>query len=331
MSADGDVRELLGAYALDALEPDEVAAVESLLARDPEAAAEAARLRSVTGMLALAEATRPPSELRETTLTSAHSRRAARPESAQLALYSRETERALAVIATLAPTEGAVVTANGLTVHDLVTHLAAVESLIVEALGGVSGYDDEPDNIDGRTAAILPRYADRPVADAAAEWQRLIGLIRRHAGDVGRTVAWRGGELMVGDLLIARSFEIWTHGDDLRRIRLEPIAPPDAESIALMSDLSVRWLPLGLELVGRARVGQSVRFKLTGAGGGEWTVPLGLDGGVSEPGTEVQIDVLDWCLVTAERMGAAETPFGVSGDESIATDLLVAAPAFATL
>jgi len=332
MNADGDVRELLGAYALDALDPDEVAAVEALLARDPVAAAEAERLRSVAGMLALAEAVHPPSELREATLASARSRRAARPESPQLELYGRETTRAVAAIATLDPADNELVTANGLRVHDLVTHLAAVESLIVESLDGVSGFDDAPADIDGRTAALLPLYADRPVADAANEWQRLIGLIRLHAGDGSRLVAWRGGELSVGDLLIARSFEIWTHGDDVRRARSQPIEPPDAESIALMADLSVRWLPLGLELVGRARVGQSVRLGLTGPGGGEWTVPLGLDaGGAGKPAAEVRFSALDWCLVTAERMHGAEVPFDVSGDVSVATDLLVAAPAFSTL
>jgi uncharacterized protein (TIGR03083 family) len=283
-------------------------------------------------MLALAEAVHPPSELREATLTSARSRRGARRESPELALYGREADRAVAEITTLVRTDNELVTPNGLSVHDLVTHLAAVESLIVKALGGESGFDDAPADIDGRTAALLPLYTDRPVADAADEWQRLIGLIRLHAGDASRLVAWRGGELSVGDLLIARSFEIWTHGDDLRRVRSQPIEPPDAATIARMADLSVRWLPLGLELVGRARVGQSVRLGLTGPGGGEWTVPLGLDAGDGgDPVAEVRFSVLDWCLVTAERMHGAEVSFGVSGDVSVATDLLVAAPAFSTL
>jgi uncharacterized protein (TIGR03083 family) len=330
MSADGDVRELLGAYALDALSADEAAEVEALLVRDPEAAAEAARLRSVAGLLALADAARPPTGLRETTMESARSRRAAR-DSPPLALYNRETERVLTVIETLRPDQDAV-TANGLTVPDLVIHLAAVDSLIVEALGGRSGHDDAPTDIDGRTAALCATFAARPIADAWREWQRLVGLIRLHAGDVSRSVAWRGGDLTVGDLLIARAFEVWTHGDDLRRVRSEPSAPPSPESVALMSDLSVRWLPLGLELVGRARLGQSVRLELTGAGGGEWTVPLGLDAAATaEPAATVRIDVMDWCLVTAERMNASDVQVEVTGDVTVAGDLLVAAPAFSTL
>ena len=45
-SSDEETAELLGAYALNACEPDEAAAVEELLARRPDLAAEAARLSS---------------------------------------------------------------------------------------------------------------------------------------------------------------------------------------------------------------------------------------------------------------------------------------------
>ncbi|MGH9027469.1 MAG: hypothetical protein ACRDWD_15340 [Acidimicrobiia bacterium] len=93
MSADGDVRELLGAYALDALADHEVDEVEALIARDPDAAAETDRLRSVAGSLALAEASRPPSSIRDVVFTSASVRRPARPESSQLSRDGREAAR----------------------------------------------------------------------------------------------------------------------------------------------------------------------------------------------------------------------------------------------
>jgi uncharacterized protein (TIGR03083 family) len=329
----GDARDVLGAYALDAVEPNEVDEIEALLARDPDAAAEADRLRGVAGLLALAEGIRPPPSLRDDMLASARARRAARPDGPQLARYGRETERALAVIGTLTPDDEPLVTVNGLSAQELVVHVAAVESLIVEALGGVSGHDDAPTEIDGRTAALLSKFARRPLGDAVDEWQRLIGLVRLHAGDPSRSVSWRGGELSAGDLLIARSFEVWTHGDDLRRARGEQLEPPDPEGLTLMSDLSVRWLPLGLELVGRARPGETVRLELTGPGGGNWTVPLGLDmpPALPEPVAVVRVDVVDWCLLAAERLPTGDVGVEVTGEESVAADLLAAAPAFSTL
>jgi uncharacterized protein (TIGR03083 family) len=333
VTADNDVRELLGAYALDALSAGEVEAVEALIARDADAAAEADRLRGVAGLLALAEAIQPPASVRDTVFAAATARRPPAAARGPLALYERETARTLSVVERSAAAAGEVTTPNGLSAHDLVTHLAAVESLVVEALGGISGHEDAPADIDGRTAALLPRYRGRPLAAATSEWRRLHHLVRAHAGDPARPVAWRGGELSVGDLLVARAFEIWTHGDDLRRVGHEETAPPDGEGLALMSDLSARWLPLGLELVGRARPGAAARLELTGAGGATWTVPLGgaAPGSDAEPVATVRVGVVEWCRVVAERLDPTAVRFEVDGDVTVAADLLAAAPAFATL
>ncbi|MBX9244759.1 hypothetical protein ICW40_08035, partial [Actinotalea ferrariae] len=53
---DGEVRDLLGAYALDAVDDLERRAVERLVARDPEAAAELAELRATAAELGAASA-----------------------------------------------------------------------------------------------------------------------------------------------------------------------------------------------------------------------------------------------------------------------------------
>ncbi|MDQ0372864.1 anti-sigma factor [Cellulomonas humilata] len=63
-----DVRSLLGAYALDAVDPDERAAVERLVATDPSAAAELAQLTAVAATLGDAVAGEPPAALRASVL-----------------------------------------------------------------------------------------------------------------------------------------------------------------------------------------------------------------------------------------------------------------------
>ncbi|KQY22201.1 hypothetical protein ASD16_16375 [Cellulomonas sp. Root485] len=67
-SAADDVRSLLGAYALDAVDPDERAAVERLIATDPSAAAELAQLTAVAATLGDAVAGEPPAALRTSVL-----------------------------------------------------------------------------------------------------------------------------------------------------------------------------------------------------------------------------------------------------------------------
>lgn len=65
---DDDARDLLGAYALDALDDDERQAVERLVARDPSAAQEARELLATAELLGAAVAGAPPADLRAATL-----------------------------------------------------------------------------------------------------------------------------------------------------------------------------------------------------------------------------------------------------------------------
>jgi anti-sigma factor RsiW len=56
--------ELLGAYALDACDDVETAAIEAHIAECADCAAEAARLKTVAGWIGASEATTPPEDLR---------------------------------------------------------------------------------------------------------------------------------------------------------------------------------------------------------------------------------------------------------------------------
>jgi hypothetical protein len=65
---DAATRELIGAWALDALDPDERARVDDLLARDPDADREARSLRETAAVLAAAAAVPAPDEVRAAVL-----------------------------------------------------------------------------------------------------------------------------------------------------------------------------------------------------------------------------------------------------------------------
>ncbi|MDC7123407.1 anti-sigma factor [Cellulomonas fimi] len=68
MSEHDDVRALLGAYALDAVDDDERRAVEALVAADPDAARELADLRAVAARLGAAVEAEPPVGARDAVL-----------------------------------------------------------------------------------------------------------------------------------------------------------------------------------------------------------------------------------------------------------------------
>jgi hypothetical protein len=61
---DTDLEELLGAYALDACEPEEAVALELLFVRRPDLARDAARLADAAVWIAASEALEPPASVR---------------------------------------------------------------------------------------------------------------------------------------------------------------------------------------------------------------------------------------------------------------------------
>ena len=60
-----EFEDLIGAYALDACEPEEAAALDKFVATDARAAAEVERLREAAATLASIGARRPPTDLRD--------------------------------------------------------------------------------------------------------------------------------------------------------------------------------------------------------------------------------------------------------------------------
>src|SRR5204862_7070295 len=125
--------ELLGAYALDAVDADEAVAVEEYLARAPHASQEVARLRNAAAWIGATEALTPPPELHDTVLAEARARRAttlgrSTPEDPVLAIYLSVTSRFDAVLDEVTDESLDVRTFNGLTVAELVIHLASMES-----------------------------------------------------------------------------------------------------------------------------------------------------------------------------------------------------------
>jgi anti-sigma-K factor RskA len=110
--SDEDIMDLLAAYAVDALEPAEIAQVSRLLAERPELRAILAELRAAADQLpyALPEAA-PPPELRQRVLDRATGRAPARSLAAPVALARRArvwvlTLGALAAVAVVAAVLG---------------------------------------------------------------------------------------------------------------------------------------------------------------------------------------------------------------------------------
>jgi uncharacterized protein (TIGR03083 family) len=328
---DAEVEELLGAYALDACEPDEVAEIEAVLARRPDLVREADLLSTAAAWIGASEALQPPSNLRTSVLAAARARRIG-PTDPVIDLYLSFSERFQRAVGALPDDALDAITPNGLSAHDLVVHMAAQESLLAQNLGVPTIPDlDEPEIVP-RTYALLRRFADRDLDDAVSLWRDAVEANRAWAvANRDHTALWRDLGLTRDDALLVRAFEAWIHADDLLRAAGSETVPPEPRHLALMSDLAGRVLPLSLAVTGRVREGKTARLVLTGDGGGEWLVAMDAREPSPVPDVTLTADVVDWCMLVGDRVAPADLPHSVAGDPALAEDLIASASALATL
>jgi uncharacterized protein (TIGR03083 family) len=330
---DTTLDDLLGAYALDAVEPAEAAAVEEYIECAPSAATELARLRNAAAAIGATEAFAPPPGLFGSVLSAARTRRPAHTDDPFLAVYLNETARYDALLDTVPADALDVLTFNGLTVQELVIHLTAMESAVAAAIGRATVPDVTENDIERRTSVFIARFRGRPLRDVRPLWRVSVNALAQwsqHAA-AGKRVHVFGLPFPRESILVARAFETWTHADDIRRALGRELSPPEPDVLHRMANLSVTTMPASLEIVERAHRGKTARVVLTGAGGGDWLIPLGFSETSEAADLVLTADVVGWCRVASERLAPAALARHVEGDPALADDLLAASSAFATL
>jgi uncharacterized protein (TIGR03083 family) len=317
--------DLIGAYALDACEPDEVAALDAYVDAHPEAAPDLERLRAAAAALGSAGALRPPPDLRGRMLDVAAERVAAVSPTEAI---QAETDRFDDLLASIGDNDLAAITENGLTVHELVAHVEAIDRAFIDAAatGDVIGAGE----VETITHAVLPEHVGESFATTVTRFRRtrqdLIALGDR--ADADQRIGGYGS----GDSLVIRAFETWTHHDDIRHTLGREEAPAAPAVMRTMTELAMRSLPVAMAARGTARPDRTARFVLTGPGGGEWTLPCGpADTTGSVADVVVRMSVVDLCKRFADRIDVDDVHAEIDGDEQLARELISAANAFAGL
>ena len=335
--SDAELRELLAARALDASVTSEDLQIDAFVARDADAAAELARLSTAAAWIGATEALTPPPRLRSSVLAAARARNrapGALPDDL-MRIYRRETDEFDGFATTLGSDDLAATTANGLSARDLIIHLAAMESMVADAVGRPVIALDAGTDVGSRTAAFVEVFGVQPIDAVLSVWRDAIAGVTEWAatGAPRGLLPWLGVEVGRDTLLISRTFETWIHANDIRRAIGRPLEHPPAAQLHRMADFSMRNLPAWLDVVGRGHPGRTARVVLTGPGGGTWLVPLAADGStaVEEADVAIEVDVIDWCHRVGERIAPDAVSVRVTGDAGLATDILEAASALATL
>ena len=298
-----EFQDLVGAYALDACEPEEATAIDAYVAIHADAAGEAERLRSAAAWLGAVGALNPPQSLRDRLLAVAAERVDALPPVEAL---RRETERFAALLESLTPADLDAVTFNGLTVRELVAHVAIIDEAFVTSAG-------EPDNhviivadyVEALTEAELPAIADWSFEQICARFY----AARRALVDLDGQLSpqARVGGYSVEAALVIRTFETWTHHDDIVAAVGRPEQEVEPPVMRTMSELAIQTLPLALAAKGYEFPGSTARIVMTGPGGGDWTIAVTSNEAVAPiPHVVLRVPVIDFCRRFADRLAVDE-------------------------
>jgi uncharacterized protein (TIGR03083 family) len=285
-------------------------------------------LRDAAAWLGAAGALNPPVSLRDRLLAVAAERVVALPPVEAL---RRETARFVTLLDSLTSADLDAITVNGLTVRELVAHVAIIDEAFVAAA-------DEPtkpvligaDHVEALTAAELPALSiwsfEQICARFYAARRALVDLDSRLPSTANV------GGYSLGSVLVIRTFETWTHHDDIVAATGRAEQEIEAPVLRTMSELAIQTLPVAMAAKGYQFPGSTARIVMTGPGGGDWTIAVAPHEAVAPiPHVVIRVPAVEFCRRFADRLAADEVTLEIEGDAELARALVDAAPAFAGL
>ena len=332
--------DLVGAYALDAVEPGEAALVETYLATNSGARAEVDRLRAAASWFGASVALSPPPGMRSNLLERARflndQRREsfdgpAHRESFGVAAHREADAYLQATLSGVVASDLSRVTENGLTVRDLVAHLAVMESATTDSQGNPSLAHITATEVEDRTAAMLAASQDWSWETVQNEWQ-LAARASLEAAETSPELKFFAGHLPTQTALTVRAFETWIHAGDIAVATGGSRATLSGGAFHAMADFSMTLIPGCLFAREATRADACARVVLTGEGGGEWTIPFSLGSDTtSPPVVTITAPIYEWCLRIGDRIQMDDFPLELEGDEQAGRELVSAASAMAML
>lgn len=294
---------------------------------DLDAVADVEDALALLAPLAEGEAETAPASVRDAVLV--HARRAPQPVAEPVdpaALYRRRAADLADVVTSLEPEAWQLPAAPyAWSVHGLIAHLLVIERYTAAQLGLGPVPDGDPlDHLGLGPDTVVAELGDDPLA-TAGRWRQTAQRVAEHVSDASfdldAPLPLHQWPFSAAAALVVRSFELWTHADDIRRATGRPTAAPAPGELRTMSATSVRSLPLALGLVAPDVEMAPTRVVLTGPGGGTFD----LAAGTSSDRTIVVADVVDYCRLVARRIPPGELDCDVEGDGRLARALLDAA------
>jgi uncharacterized protein (TIGR03083 family) len=227
---------------------------------------------------------------------------------------------------------------DGARVRDVVDHMVGVERYVLGCLGRRPRLDAprREDHWPVSKEAAADVVAEPDVQARRLWWSDVLDLVAA-CGELGpdHEISYHHLAGTVRGMLVVRTFELWTHGDDIRQAVGRPLDLLDDDRLGLMVNELMRVLPFGLALSGCPQPGRRARLQLSGPGGGTFDVPLDPEMPwdpsdlLGDPDITVTGHVIDLCRLAANRLDREQLHVVVEGDDRLLEPILVGAAAFA--
>jgi uncharacterized protein (TIGR03083 family) len=274
----------------------------------------------------------PAGSLRPQLLAGARARRRpAAPTAAWAEPYAGRVAAMDALLASAVDDDWSRVIVEGWTLQELVAHLAAKDGLVAASVGApVLGPPIGATDSLSRTHDVQAYERARSPEQTRRDWRAQADALCRHLADLPPTTpaSLDGLDTVVSDHILARGLETWVHTSDAAQMAGIRLPDPIASHLHPTADLCARLLTFTMLFSGMDGAGRTVQVTLTGEGGGDWLIPLGIE--QTEPGppdARITADVVAFCFLLGGRGDPAEFPAELGGDLALARDVLASAPA----
>jgi uncharacterized protein (TIGR03083 family) len=195
------------------------------------------------------------------------------------------------------------------TVAQVLVHLTATDGLLAHAIGLNSPPPVPGEDLLARTVRMIAQ-AGSPGEIRRTWFEQAMAIARTPLGD---DVLWVGPNRLPGKHHAAsRAFETWIHSRDIAAAVDLPQHNPPPKHMHAMANLAMHLL---------SKLVTNGRFVLTGPAGGVWEL--------GEPEVELTMDMLDFCLLAADRARPEDLDVEVNGDARAARRILAVVPSFA--
>jgi uncharacterized protein (TIGR03083 family) len=323
--------ELAALLAINALEPHEIE-----LARR-EVPADLIPLETASALADYAMAT-PPAELRAHVLWAATSQRPrgqrlnGQIADAPIDAFTKTVDELHQLMLSLRINEWELPCIHQYgTIHGLASHLVGVEEVLLREFGGGEQPTQSSSSHVESTLSFVASLHTTPSAAVVDRWFGAATQLRDCASqaDPNFKINDNGTESSVSMMLITRTFELWTHYEDICRATNRALPTLDPARLQLMSTFFVDLLPTAMEITGTPRVNKTARIVLTGPGGGTFLRSLSLASDVGEPDVTLTSDVVSMCRLAAARTTPDQISAIIEGDVALGELVLAGASVFA--